>query len=253
VLQILDEMDVNVVAISGTSIGAIVGSLYASGRSAAQVREAIDAILATPRSLDEAMAAKRLFGWVQLLGVDLGRSYLIQADGFMEELGHALGVDTFEDLTIPLHTVAADFWNRQEVVFNSGPLMPAISASFCLPGVFKPVVIDGRALVDGGCVNPVPFDLIRPHCDILIAVDVLGKREPQGDLIPNYTDALFNVFQIAEKTIAVEKLKSHAPDIYLEPEITGVKVLEFQKAEQIYEQTKPECERLKSELAKLLE
>lgn len=252
VLRVLDKLGVEVVAVSGTSIGAIMGSLYASGKSADEVGIAVDQILATPRSLEEALSAKRMFGWVELLGVDFGRSYILEADGFMAELGGCLGVDTFEELSIPLKVVAADFWEREEVVFSSGPLMPAIAASFCLPGVFKPVLLGGRALVDGGSVNPVPLDLIRDQCDILIAVDVLGTRTPEEDLIPSMADALFNTFQIAEKTIANHKLRSHKPDIYIEPEIDNVKVLEFQKAEQIYAQAQPECERLEAELTALL-
>jgi NTE family protein len=251
-LKVLDKLDVEVVAVAGTSIGAIIGALYASLGSGARVADALDAILHEPRSLQGALEAKRTFGWIELLGVSFGRSYVLEADGFMAELSDYLGAKSFEDLPIPMKVVAADFWKREEVVFDSGPLMPAIAASFCLPGIFKPVVIDGRALVDGGSVNPVPFDLIRDDCDIVIAVDVLGKRTPDADLIPSMTDAIFNTFQIAEKTIANIKLRTHKPDIYIEPAIENVKVLEFQKAEQIYEQVQPHCERLESELKKLL-
>lgn len=252
ILDVLDELDVDVVAISGTSIGAIIGTLYASGMSAAEIRQAIDSLLATPRSLEEALEAKRLFGWLELLSPELGRKHLLQADAFISELRELLGLENFEELKIPMHVVAADFWNRKEVVFSTGPIMPAVAASFCLPGVFKPVVIDDMVLVDGGSVNPVPFDLIRDRCDILIAVDVLGNRIPKDDPIPTFMEALFNTFQIAEKTIVIQKLKSHAPDLYIEPAIDNVKVLEFQKAEQIYQQTAPECRRLKSELRSLL-
>ena len=82
--------------------------------------------------------------------------------------------------------------------------------------------------------------------------NVLGTRTPESDLIPSMADALFNTFQIAEKTIANHKLRSHKPDIYIEPRIDDVKVLEFQKAEQIYAQAQPECERLEAELTELL-
>ena len=253
VLEVLDELGANVVAVSGTSIGAIIGTLYSSGMKATEVREAIDEILKTPESLEEAFSAKRTFGWLELLSVDFGRGYMLQADGFLSEYENLLPVKNFEELAIPMHVVAADFWEREEVVFDSGPIRPAVAASFCLPGIFKPVIIGDSALVDGGCVNPVPFDLIREECDVVVAVDVLGKRVPDGDdLLPGYSDAIFNVFQIAEHTIANQKRKSHPPDIYIEPAITGVKVLEFDKAEQIYEQSRPECERLKTELQAIL-
>lgn len=254
VLEVLDEIGADVVAVAGTSIGAIMGTLYASGMSGSEVRGAIDDILETPETLEEAFTAKRTFGWLELLSVDLGRGYVLQADGFLTEFENLLPARNFDDLKLPMHVVAADFWRREEVVFDSGPIRPAVAASFCLPGIFKPVVIGDTALVDGGCVNPVPFDLLREECDIVVAVDVLGKRIPDGDdLVPGYSDALFNVFQIAEATIARQKRRSHPPDIYLEPEISGVKVLEFQKAEQIYEQARPECERLRKELLRLIE
>jgi len=253
VLEVLDELGANVTAVSGTSIGAIMGTLYASGMSGAEVRVAIDGILETPETLEAAFTAKRTFGWLELLSIDLGRGYLLQADGFLSEYEKLLPVRNFEELKIPMHVVAADFWDREEVVFDEGPIRPAVAASFCLPGIFKPVVIGESALVDGGCVNPVPFDLLREECDIVIAVDVLGKRLPDGDdLIPGYSDAMFNTFQIAEHTIANLKRKTYPPDIYIEPEITGVKVLEFQKAEQIFEQSQPECDRLRRELESLL-
>ena len=252
VLQAIDELGIDVVAISGTSIGAIIGTLYASGKSGVEIRSAIDELLAMPRNLEDLLETKRLFGWLDLLDLDFGRNHLLQADAFVSLMVEELGVENLEQLKIPMSVVAADFWDRSEVVFNSGPIGPAVAASFCLPGVFKPVIIDGKVLVDGGCVNPVPFDLIRDQCDILIAVDVLGKRVPEDDLMPSYSEAVFNTFQIAETTIVKHKLKSHPPDLYLEPAIAGVKVLEFQKSEQIYEQMKPECERLTRELQALL-
>ena len=108
-------------------------------------------------------------------------------------------------------------------------------------------------LVDGGCVNPVPFDLIRDQCDILIAVDILGERDPDDDLMPSFSEAIFNTYQIAESTITAQKLKSDPPDILLEPEIENVRVLEFHKAEQIYRQTVPACRELAVHLEKPLD
>ncbi len=233
ILEALDELGVEVAAISGTSIGAIIGTAYAAGRPAIEIRESIDELLRTPRSFEEVLASKRIFGWFDLLNIEFGKSHILEADAFISGMQQYVGVETFQDLKIPTQVVAADFWDRREVVFDSGPLMPAISASFCLPGVFEPVVIDGKVLVDGGCVNPVPFDLLRERCDIVIAVDVLGKRVPDDDLMPSYSEALFNTFQIAESSIAREKMKRHPPDIYIEPEIENVRVLEFQKSQQV--------------------
>lgn len=199
------------------------------------------------------MKPSGFFGWVDLLDIEFGKNHLLQADSFISKMSEYVAVDFFEDLKMPLKVVAADFWQRQEVVFSTGPLIPAVSASFCLPGVFEPVLIDGKVLVDGGCVNPVPFDLLQEMCDIVIAVDVAGHRVPDDDLLPSFSEALFNTFQIASSAIAKEKMKRNPADIYLAPAIKDVKVLEFDKFEQIDVQTKPECDRLVTELTRLLD
>ncbi len=252
ILEALDEMGVEISAISGTSIGAIIGTLYASGLTGKEIRDAVDSLLTMPGSLKEAWAAKRTFGWLEFLSLDLKRSHLLHVDPLVSEVEALLSVHLIEDLKIPMKIVAADFWNRIEVVLESGAIIPAVRASFCLPGIFEPVIIGGQVLVDGGCVNPIPFDLLRDQCDIVVAVDVLGRRVPSGSALPNFSEALFNTFQIAEKSIVVQKMNSHPPDIYIEPDITDVKVLEFQKASQIYRETEPECERLQVELKRLL-
>ncbi len=253
VLQTLDDMGVQIDALAGTSIGAIIASGYASGRSANQLRADLDKLLTTPNRLEQVINSDRLFGWLDLLNIEFGKSHILSAHAFVSEMQSYVGVENIEALQTPLKVVASDFWNRKEVVFDSGPLIPAVSASFCLPGVFKPIVIDGRVLIDGGCVNPVPFDLLRDHCDIVIAVDVLGKRVHGDDLTPTYSEVVFNSFQIAEASIVREKMKTHPPDIYLQPEIREVRMLEFDKSEKIYAQTMPECRRLRSELSALLE
>ena len=251
-LEVLDEFDVDVHMVSGTSIGAIIGALYAAGRSASEMREAIAELTETPRTLKEAWEAKELPAWLGFIDVDVGRSSLLKVDRFLAELEEAMGVSTFEALPTPLKIVASDFWAREQVVFDSGPLLPAIAASFALPGIFKPVVLDGRVLIDGGSVNPVPYDLLLDSCDITIAIDVIGKRKPGDELIPSYTETLFNTFQISEKTIVVEKLKACAPTIYIEPEIEDVRVLEFHKADEIYVQAGSARDELRRALTEAL-
>ncbi len=253
ILETLDEMDVQVSAISGTSIGAIIGTLYAAGLSADGIREAVDGLLHMPGNLKEIWTAKRPLGWLEFLSLDLKRSHLLHAEPLMREIRELLTAERIEDLEIPMKIVAADFWNRTEVVFETGPILPAIRASFCLPGIFRPVVIDDQVLVDGGCVNPVPFDLLRDECDIVIAVDVLGKRVRTGDSLPGFMEALFNTFQIAEKSIATQKMNSHPPDIYIEPGIRDVRMLDFQKAARIYEECGKDCEMLRERLQELMD
>ena len=121
-----------------------------------------------------------------------------------------------------------------------------------LPAIFNPVVINETVLIDGGTVNPVPFDLLHDDCDLIIAVNVMGKREEDEDLIPSYSDAIFNTFQIYQRAILDEKLKHNPPDVLIEPDIRDIKVLDFFKADQVFKQTEPAKEQLKDELIRTL-
>jgi NTE family protein len=243
-LQLLDDRGIRPHQLAGTSIGAIIATLYAAGISADRIHEGIAELVATPKSLSEAFESKQLFAWLDYFDIDISRGSVLQVDKFLDDLEDTIGVSRFEDLAIPLKVVASDFWAREEVVFEEGPIIPAVAASFALPGVFRPVVQGERVLVDGGSVNPLPFDLLQEDCDVTIAIDVMGQRSPSDDLLPSFSETLFNTFQIAEKSILMEKFKRKPPDIYIEVKVEGVKVLEFDKSDEIYEQSAPAVQEL---------
>ena len=161
-------------------------------------------------------------------------------------------VRNFEELAIPLCVVAADFWNRSQVVFDTGDIRTAVHASMAVPGIFTPVVIDKQVLVDGGVVNPVPYDLLLDHCDITIAADVMGNRTESVNLIPSFSESIFNTFQIMEKTILRQKIAARPPDIYISPEIVDIQMLEFYKADEIFRQAQSAKDQLSRELERLL-
>ena len=248
-LQVLEELGVTPTMIAGTSIGAIVGALYAAGVRSSDMAEGIQELTAVPTSLREAIQAKQLFGWLDYIGLEVGRNSLLQVDKFLLDMERVMGVSDFGELQIPLQVVAADFWARRQVVFHEGPIIPAVSASFALPGLFKPVVINGRVLIDGGCVNPVPYDLLLGHCDIVIAVDVTGRRAPDGELLPSYVETIFNTFQIASTAILNEKRRIAPPAIFIQPDIKDVRVLDFHKFDRITDQATDAAAQLKRELA----
>lgn len=251
-LQTLDRAGVKPHAIAGTSIGAIMGSLYASGASGDQICAGITELVAVPRTLQEAFEAKRIFAWLEYLDLNIGRGSILAVDKFLDQLENMLGVSRFEDLAIPLKVVATDFWAREEVVFDAGPIIPAVAASFALPGIFKPVVLDDdRVLIDGGSVNPLPYDLLQDDCDLVIAIDVLGRRAPADELLPSYTESFFNAFQIAEKSILREKFRHRPPDIYIEVDVEDVAVLDFHKVDEIFRQAEPARAELEKALAEL--
>ncbi len=250
-LQALDRAGIRPAGIAGTSIGAIMGVLYASGASGDRIREGITELVATPRTLQEFFEAKEIFAWLEFFEFDIGRGSILQVDRFLEQLVEVVGVSNVEDLQIPLKIVAADFWAREEVIFETGPIVPAVSASFALPGIFKPVVQGDQVLIDGGSVNPVPYDLLLDDCDTVIAIDVLGKRSPTEELLPSYSESIFNSFQIAEKSILREKFKRRPPDIYIDVDVQDVAVLEFHKVDEIFAQAAPAVAELEAALAEL--
>jgi len=252
-IEALDELGVKASAVAGTSIGAVIGVLYAGGLSGAEIKKQIAYLTARPDSLEEAIKEKRLFGWLDFIDLRIGRNSIFRIDKFLDHLDETLGITNIEDLPIPLKVVATDFWGSSEVVLDSGPIEESVAASFAIPGIFKPIIKDGRALVDGGIVNPVPYDLLQDDCDIVIAVDVITPRRQKDDLHPSFTDTLFNTFQIAEKTIIRQKIAARPPTIYIEPVIEGVLALDFHKAKSIYEQAQPAKSELIEALTRLLD
>jgi NTE family protein len=130
--------------------------------------------------------------------------------------------------------------------------LPAVRASMALPWVFTPVVIGSRVLMDGGAVNPVPYDLLQDQCDLTVAVDVMGRREKGAGAPPNLMEAMFNTFQIMERSILRQKMRHRPPDVYLEVEVRDVRVLEFYKAEEVFRQAQPIKDQLKAALGRLL-
>ncbi len=252
-LAAIDELGLRPRAIAGTSIGAVMGALYASGLSGAQIQENLEALMGRrTRSLTTMLLRGDMTRLINLLDPKLGSGGLLKGEKFLAYLYDLLGVDTFEELAIPLKVVAADFWSRQEVVFSRGPLLPALHASMALPWIFRPVEHNGRLLVDGGLVNPLPYDLLRPECQPVVAIDVLGAPSQAPDRTPAFLEILFNSFQIMEHSIVRSKLKHAPPDVYIQTDASTVQLLEFYRLHEIQQQARPAAERLRRHLTKLL-
>ena len=133
--------------------------------------------------------------------------------------------------------MAADYGDASEVVLKSGDLLSAVRASMAIPGVFTPVERDGRLLLDGGVVNPLPYDLLQDECDLVIAMDVGGTRHADEKHRPSFFDTVIGGFEIMEMSMIRHRLKFNPPDIYLKPDIRHIGLLEFNKAEQIFYQS----------------
>lgn len=239
ILEVFDELGIKPYCITGTSIGAILGALYASGHSAADIVEMVEQLIA-PRSsrFKDILRNKDAFKFLELIDphFSLKPQGLIKGEKFLGFLYEQMQVSTFEELSIPFKAVATDFWRREQVVFDSGELLPAVRASMAIPYVFTPVHIDDQVLVDGGLVNNVPHDLLSKNCDIRIAVDIMGEQSTLKTKTPSPLDAIFHTYEVMQDSIANAKLEAHPVDIYMRPPLMDIDVLDFHKAGAIYEQ-----------------
>jgi NTE family protein len=237
-VKALDEMGLKPSVIAGTSIGAIIGGFYAAGVSGAQMEE----ILRKVRFLD----INKMMDFSGPL-----TSAFLKGKGVERFFYKHIPVQRFKDLHIPLKVVATDFWRRKEVVFQSGELIPAIRASMSMPLIFKPVKIGDTVLIDGGAVNPLPYDIIRKECDVLIAIDVSGAKIPQGRKpIPSWFESVMSSFQIMQASIVENKMRISKPDIYIKPELKNIKVLEFYRYAEIMHGAKHDVEQFTHEVTK---
>jgi NTE family protein len=254
-LQVLDDLQIRPAVISGTSMGAIVGALYASGMSAREIRDVIErrVILKNDTWRDVIEKREDLLTWVSAFKPDFSGSGLINAEGILNSLISEIKVDSFEGLAIPLLVVAADYWSAEEIVFEQGDLLPAIQASMAVPGVFSPVSAQGRILVDGGVVNLVPYDLLTSRADFIIAVNVSRVRAASTPEFPNALESVLGTFDIMQTTMLTDKLKRLKPDIYVWPHIRNVRMLDFGKIEEVFEQSIPAAEELRRGLLRALQ
>ena len=153
-LEALDEMGIRPQRIAGSSIGAVIGALYAAGMRARQIRELVLGFFLSPGAqMVERIVSDATRHWAELVELELGSGGLLSSEGLIDFLYGKIGAGQLDDLATPLTVTTADLWSREPVVFESGPLIPAVQASMALPGVFAPVMHQGRVLIDGGTVR----------------------------------------------------------------------------------------------------
>jgi NTE family protein len=248
-LEALDEMEITPHRIAGCSIGAVIGALYASGLSAAEIKDKIARLAITKSdTVRGVFSDKKIRKWWGMLDSDFRGSGLIKAESIMASLSEDRSCENFEELAIPFAVVATDFWECRSVVLDSGPLKPAVQASMALPGLFTPVELDGRVLIDGGTMNPVPYDVLMDSCDIVIAVDINSGSPAEPGSVPGYFNNLFGSIQIMQQAIVQQELEARRPDIYIKPELSDFRTLHFYKVDKIYREAQTAKEELKRRL-----
>jgi NTE family protein len=254
VIKWLEEHNFQVVSVSGSSMGALIGGIYAIGK------------------LDEFEHWVRAISTtdiLRLLDITFDRDGLVRGERIIETLRELIGDSRIEDLPIPFTAVASNVTSEKEVWLNTGSLFDAIRASISLPLFFTPATIDGVQLLDGGILNPVPIaPTFNDDSDVTIAVNLGGKPDPELDVAekavkPAVEDDDFGqkiaafiegfdlktkvvgsrsagMLEIADRTfdamqsaIARQQLAAYPPDIELVVPNNACGTLEFDRADEM--------------------
>ena len=252
VLEALDELGARPAAVAGTSIGALVGAAYAAGMSGKEIRRFVIALAHDRGEIFRRLIAARAGTFSNLFNIGFGSATLVDAEKFCAQFLPEQVPDDFGALALPLTIIASDLYRRQPAVFASGALKPALAASIALPTVMRPVIVDGRVLIDGGATNPLPFDALRGRADIVVAVDISGEPADERRDIPNPWECLLSTVLVMGSAITAEKLKHGAPDLIVRPKVGGFRSLDFLQASAILRASEPVKAEVKEKLAALL-
>lgn len=252
-LEAFDELGLRPTVIAGTSIGAVIGAAYASGMSAREIRAQMQEVLSGRLELARDLFAARARTLPRVSRFFSPLNAVLSPEALLDQIYPARVARDFAQLEIPMKIVATDFYALDARVFESGSLRQAVAASMALPAIFEPIVVDSRAYVDGGLVNPLPYDLVREGTDVTIAIDVSGVPVPAPDRAhPTATESLFAASFIFERTIIREKLKSEQPDILIQAGTSHFQLLDVWKVDEILAAAVPSKEELKVKLDRIM-
>lgn len=253
VLRVLEEMKIPVDIVVGTSAGSAVGALYASGMDVHEIED---------RFID--------MDWVSSFRDDPGRAYRpvrrkrqswrfpvspgigVRADGLHlgggivagQNLGFILNeltrsaslVEDFDKLAIPFRAVATDLETGEQVVIGSGNLSEAIRASMSIPGVYAPVTLDGRLLVDGGVANNLPVSVARDlGADIIIAVDITDPLLEREDISEAFSVVGQLTTMMTRRNTEQQLALLTEQDILIRPDLEGLSSSDFYQAAALFE------------------
>ncbi len=246
VLQGLKEAGLPIKMIAGTSIGALVGACYLAGK------------LPELEEFARSLTPRRILGF---LDISLRGTGLISGIKLAERMVEHLGETRLEDLERPMVCVATQINTGHEIWLRKGPMIDAIRASYALPGIFEPVVIGHRTLVDGALVNPVPVSVCRAfEVDAVVAVNLSSDVYGRGTVVHDFgsdeiaeaaaqtikkkgklakmrmgktlgvTGVMIEAFNIIQDRIARSRLAGDPPDISLRPAVGNIGLAEFHRA-----------------------
>ncbi|MEZ9644783.1 patatin-like phospholipase family protein [Vibrio sp. 10N.261.52.C2] len=247
VLKALEEMQIPVDYITGTSMGSYVGGLYATGMSADEIESFIytvdwnrgyrDRVNRSDRRVRDKEYEDRYqlntdlgLGWGEIKA----RKGVVQGQNMLrilrETTGNLSSFDSFDHLAIPYRSVATDIIELEEVVIDHGHLVDAMMASMSVPGALPPYDLDGRMLVDGGVTNNMPVDVARAMgADIVIAVDISTNYKGKDDFT-NFLAAADQLSNYLVQRSTQEQAETLTDDdVFLRPDVGEMETTEFDK------------------------
>jgi len=230
VLGVLEREGIPVNMIAGTSMGAIVGAMYAQGKNAGEIKEA---------ALD--------LGWVEMakmLAFSTPKTGFLSGQKIRARLKRIIGEVDFTELKIPFACVATDILTGEEVVIQQGPVLEAVIASMSIPIIFKAAKWNGRYLVDGGSVNPVPVSVLNNMgSDFIIASNVVVEPVDRSRNTKAGTEVLKdtgkskepNIFNIMIQFVNITSYQSvkyglSGADVVIQPDVADIGFTEFRNA-----------------------
>jgi NTE family protein len=206
VLRALDEADITISYISGTSIGGFVAALFAFGRTWMDIEEI---------ALD--------LNWFQAMRLKFSKFAMFSNEKLGDSVREMLGDVRFEEANIPLAMVATDICNGDKVVLDSGDVARAVMATTCLPAIFAPVEANGKLLIDGGVVDNVPVStLYDMGARFTIGVDLLARhthRQPE-----NIIEVMMNTFDFTLRNASRDSVDR--ADILIAPPLEGYNAID---------------------------
>mgnify|MGYP002629798376 CR=1 FL=1 len=249
VVEAFDDLGVRPAAISGASMGAVVGAAWAAGISGRDMRTHAQSLVRNRADLMARVLRARVGRFKDIFSGGLGNPVLLDGERILDLFWPKAVPDRFSQLQLPFRAVATDFFGRGEYLFDDGPLAPAVAASMAIPGLFRPVEIEGRVYVDGGVTDPLPYRCLMANGAYVLACDVTGGPVLAERPTPSPFEAMFGAAQIMQGSITAQMLKGSRPNALLRPDVDRFRVLDFFAAQQIFAAAEP----MKDEVKRAIE
>jgi NTE family protein len=226
VIEELLSRGYEITEIAGSSMGAVVGAMYCAGH------------LETYKNWLLTLSKTSV---LRLFDITFTTRGFVKGDKIFNKLQAFTGDLTIEEFKIPFTAVASDLQSRSDVYFNSGKLYPALRASVAMPGVFTPLITEEHTLIDGGVLNPLPLNVIRPQAgDTVVAVnlnapplEIKKAKEPKKKTSPGIIDLLNISYDFTQGRLIEMTIEKYKPGIVVNIPRNICSAFDFHKAQQI--------------------